>query len=272
MNMLEAKEIFTRYYPNLPLAVKHAVKFTLENWDALKATPLEQEPVTFTVEEALDFLKSLPKLPTDARKEDKDFIEKLNRAVFFLQGDLNVWLSLKDLPHEEWRDVVGYEGHYMLSNYGRIKSFYSNKVSKRNLIRKPVFIKDGYIQVAFSNGKGNDRTCMGAHVAVAQAFIPNSEGKPIVNHEDGNPWNNCVWNLNWTTNGENQKHATKIGTKKIGYENPLAKLTPEQVRYIREHYIPRDKEFSLAAFSRKFNVGMSTLKRVVNGQGYRNVD
>ena len=64
-------------------------------------------------------MKSLPKLPTDSREEDKDFIEKLNRAVFFLQGDLNIWLSLEDLPHEEWRDVVGYEGHYQVSNYGR---------------------------------------------------------------------------------------------------------------------------------------------------------
>ena len=64
----------------------------------------------------------------------------------------------------------------------------------------------------------------------------------------------------------------EIGTKKIGHENPRARLTPAQVRYIREHYIPKDKEFGLSAFSRKFGVGISTLKRVVNGQGYRNVD
>ena len=272
MNIVEAKEIFTRYYPNLPLAVKHAVKFTLENWDALKETPLENVPITFIVEEALDFLKSLPKLPTDAREEDKDFIEKINRAVFFLQGDLNVWLSLEDLPHEEWRGVVGYETRYLVSNYGRIKSLYCNKVTMRNLIRKPVVIKDGYVQVSLTNGESNSRVGRGAHFVVAQAFIPNPEGKPIVNHEDGNPWNNCVWNLNWTTNGENQKHATKIGTKKIGYENPLAKLTPEDVRYIRSHYIPRHKEFGLVALAKKFNVGTSTIKRILNGSGYRNVD
>ncbi|MBQ6006033.1 MAG: HNH endonuclease [Selenomonadaceae bacterium] len=270
MTIMEARDIFVDYYPNLPLAVKKAVKFTFENWDAMKNIPAASVPFEFTVDEALAFLKDLPKLPTDAREEDATFILRLNCAVAALQTDLSIWLRLEDLPHEDWRDVVGYEGHYQVSNYGRVKSFYGNQVLIRKLVRKPVVIKDGYIQVSLD--KGGSRKCTGVHMVVAQTFIPNPENKPIVNHQNGNPGNNCVWNLNWVTNGENQQHAVEIGTKKIGYNNPRAKLTPDQVRYIRSHYIPKDKEFGLSAFSRRFGVGLSTLKRVVNGQGYRNVD
>ncbi|MBR3497884.1 MAG: hypothetical protein IKO05_02695 [Selenomonadaceae bacterium] len=270
MNVEEARNIFAEFYPNLPLAVKKAVKFTLTNWDEMRNIPPAPPPFEFTVDDALAFLNDLPKLPTDARVEDKTFISKLNCAVAALQTDLNVWCRLEDFPHEEWRDIAGYEGHYQVSNYGRVKSFYCNKVTLRKIIRKPVVIKDGYIQVSLD--KDGERKCVGLHIIVAKTFLPNPENKPLVNHESNDPANNCVWNLNWATNSENQNHAVRIGTKKIGYRNPRAKLTPDQVRFIREHYIPRDKEFSLAAFSRKFGVGITTLKRVVTGQGYKNVE
>ena len=270
MNVEEARNIFAEFYPNLPLAVKKAVKFTLANWDEMRNIPQAPPPFEFTVDDAPAFLNDLPKLPTDARVEDKTFISKLNCAVAALQTDLNVWCRLEDFPHEEWRDIVGYEGHYQVSNYGRVKSFYCNKVTLRKIIRKPVVIKDGYIQVSLD--KDGERKCVGLHVVVAETFLTNPESKPLVNHESNTPANNCVWNLNWSTNSENQKHAVRIGTKKIGCDNPRAKLKPDQVRFIREHYIPRDKEFSLAAFSRKFGIGISTLKRVVNGQSYKNVE
>ena len=270
MNINETRNIFVEYYPNLPIAVKKAVKFTLENWVAMKEITAVSAPFEFTAVESLAFLNSLPKLPTDARVEDETFISKLNCAVAALRTDLNVWCRLEDLPNEEWRDVVGYEGHYQVSNYGRVKSFYGNQVWIRKLIRKPVVIKDGYIQVSLDKDGARKCTCL--HVVVAQAFIPNPENKPMVHHRDNAPANNCVWNLNWATNSENQKHAVEFGTKKIGYENPRAVLTPEEVRFVRSHYIPKDKEYGLAAFSRRLGVGLSTLKRVVSGQSYRNVE
>ena len=270
MNVEEARNIFVEFYSNLPLAVKKAVKFTLTNWDEMKNIPLAPQPFEFTVAEAKSFLQSLSALPTDARVEDKIFISKLNCAVATLRADLNVWCGLGDFPHEEWRDIAGYEEHYQVSNYGRVKSFYCNKVTIRKIIRKPVVIKDGYIQVSLA--KDGERKCVGLHIVVAKSFLPNTEGKPLVNHENNDPSNNCVWNLNWATNSENQKHAVRNGMKKIGCANPRAKLTEDDVRYIRAHYIPRDKEFSLAAFSRKFDVGITTLKRVVTRQGYKNVE
>lgn len=101
MNVEEARNIFAEFYPNLPLAVKKAVKFTLENWDEMRNIPMAPAPFEFTVVESLAFLNGLPKLLTDARVEDKTFISKLNCAVAALRTDLNVWLGLEDLPHEE---------------------------------------------------------------------------------------------------------------------------------------------------------------------------
>ena len=106
MNIVKAKEIFVRYYSTLPIAVKQAVNFTLENWNEMKTTPIESAQFTFTAADAKSFLQNLPALPTDARKEDKTFISKLNLAVSSLRNNLDVWLGLENLPHEEWRDVI----------------------------------------------------------------------------------------------------------------------------------------------------------------------
>ena len=266
MTILEARNIFVDYYPNLPLAVKKAVKFTLENWDEMKNIPATSAPFEFTVDEALAFLKDLPKLPTDAREEDATFILKLNCAVAALQTDLSIWLGLEDLPHEDWRDIVGYEGHYQVSNYGRVKSFKNHMVK----IMRFIYTKDGYLEATLSKDGIKKRT--GVHVLVAKAFIPNIEDKPQVNHEDTNSLNNCLWNLNWATNQENQRHAIKMGVKRVGCEFPGSKLKAEQVRYIREHYTPRHHEFGQSALSRKFGICKSSIADVIHRKSYKDVE
>ncbi len=265
MNINEARNIFVEYYPNLPLCVKKAVKFTLENWDAMKAIPALPAPFEFTVVESLAFLNSLPKLPTDARVEDETFISKLNCAVAAMRTDLNVWCRLENLPYEEWRDVVGYEGDYQISNYGRIKSFKNHKV----IIMRFTYTKDGYLEASFS--KNGVKKRIGVHVVVAKAFIPNPDDKPQVNHEDTNSLNNCLWNLNWATNQENQQHAIKMGVKKVGCGFPGSKLTEEQVRFIRSHYIPRHPEFGQAALSRKLGICKSCIADIINHKSYKDV-
>lgn len=126
---------------------------------------------------------------------------------------------------EIWRDVVGYEGLYMVSNFGRVKSLsrkaYNHFTKER--IMTPVLTKKGYLQVRLHNGK----TARGfkIHRLVAKAFINNSENKSQVNHIDGNKLNNCVYNLEWCTPKQNMKHAAenKLLRDVSGNNNPNCK-------------------------------------------------
>ena len=106
------------------------------------------------------------------------------------------------IMEEIWKDIPNYNGLYKASNLGRIKN-------KKNIILKNYLNKrTGYIYTHISvNGKPkNIRT----HRLVAQAFIPNPENKPYVNHKDGNKQNNTISNLEWCTPKENSKHAKDV--------------------------------------------------------------
>lgn len=115
---------------------------------------------------------------------------------------------------EIWKDIVGYEGLYQVSNFGRIKSNYKSIILQPGLCR-------GYLIVnLYKNKKSLSQK---VHRLVAQAFIPNPENKPTVNHIDGNKQNNYVSNLEWATVKEQNVHANKTGlmdnAKKIRAKN-----------------------------------------------------
>jgi len=112
-----------------------------------------------------------------------------------------------DNQEEVWKDVVGYEGRYQISNAGALKSL-SYHGHKRVKIRKPVCRK-GYMVFQVHNEHG--RKNIFAHRLVALHFIPNPHNKPFVNHIDGNKANNHYTNLEWCTQSENAQHAYAIG-------------------------------------------------------------
>lgn len=90
---------------------------------------------------------------------------------------------------EAWKDVVGYEGLYLVSNHGNVKSLYTNK------ILSPYKRKDGYREVILSKNKIKKHATI--HRLVAMAFIPNPNNLSLINHKDENPSNNFVDNLEW---------------------------------------------------------------------------
>lgn len=113
---------------------------------------------------------------------------------------------------EVWRDILGFEGYYMISNIGRVKSvkrYYSN--SKRTSIVQEKIRKltndRGYLKVnLYINGEETKRF---VHRLVAEAFIPNPNNHPDVNHLFGVKNDNRVSKLEWATEKENMDHAKR---------------------------------------------------------------
>lgn len=169
---------------------------------------------------------------------------------------------------EIWKTVV-YQGdvfdNFEVSNLGRIRN-----VSTGNVLKQ--FInKLGYYQVCVSLGGRNNKKIFKTHKAVAETFISNSENKLVVNHIDGNKLNNNVDNLEWVTYSENSQHAWDNGLINSDGTKVLRKLSNKQVEYIRNNYIPGDKEFGCRALSRKFNMHHKTIESLLKCDTYVDV-
>ena len=128
------------------------------------------------------------------------------------------------MKKEVFRDVLGYEGLYQVSNYGRVKSLERKNIFycglKKEHLERPTKEKilnynksnRGYLQVCLTkDGKSKTYT---VHRLVAKAFLPNLKNKRQVNHIDGNKENNSIDNLEWVTSSENNKHAFITGLNK----------------------------------------------------------
>lgn len=126
---------------------------------------------------------------------------------------------------EIWKDVIGYEGLYQVSNQGRVRSLdrnikvkikHNNKALKKGKILKIQKGKSGYIIVALcKDGKVKHYR---VHRLVAAAFIDNPENKPYVNHINGDKTDNRVENLEFCTQSENVLHSYKIKLRIINEE------------------------------------------------------
>lgn len=107
---------------------------------------------------------------------------------------------------EIWRPVVGYEGLYEVSNCGNVRSLNYHR-EKRVELLKPVEVKR-YLRVDLR--KNNETNHHLVHRLVGEAFIPNPNNLPQINHKDENTKNNCVWNLEWCDMPYNINYGTGI--------------------------------------------------------------
>lgn len=99
---------------------------------------------------------------------------------------------------EEWKDIIGYEGLYSISNLGRVKSI------KNNIILSNAINSRGYETVVlFNNG---NRLTHSVHRLVSKAFLSNPNNYPCVNHKDNNRTNNFVENLEWCSYSYNNSY------------------------------------------------------------------
>lgn len=121
---------------------------------------------------------------------------------------------------EVWKTIKGYEGLYEVSNLGRVKSLVGwngHEYVKRVRMLKPSKqnAKDDYFRLIVNLTKNHKKKSYKVHRLVAEAFIPNPDNKPQVNHIDGDTFNNKADNLEWCTDRENKIHAIETGLRNV---------------------------------------------------------
>ena len=128
---------------------------------------------------------------------------------------------------EEWRDAIGFEGFYKISNYGRILTVKSNTIKKLTIDKH-----DGrpYCCLWANNKQAQVRP----HKLVLEAFVGKRPIGMECCHNDGNPQNNHLSNLRWDTAKNNQADRVRHGTTNRGENCGTAKLTGIQVDAIRQ--------------------------------------
>lgn len=124
------------------------------------------------------------------------------------------------MEQEIWKDIKGFEGQYQISTFGNVRSVYK-KSTKILVVFKT---EKGYLRAKLHSK--NKKHYVKVHRLVAQAFIPNPDNKPQINHKDGNKLNNHIDNLEWVTDLENKQHASLYlpQANKRGGKKPIALL------------------------------------------------
>ena len=142
---------------------------------------------------------------------------------------------------EIWKDIIGYEGYYQVSNQGNIKSmeriaFNSNRILKAKNIKPQNSGAVSCQYKAVTLRKDGGKEVQRVHRLVALTFIKNNKNKPHINHINSNPSDNRVENLEWCTSSENSTHAFRFGNRKpsIGESHGMSKLTNDEVSEIRQ--------------------------------------
>lgn len=160
---------------------------------------------------------------------------------------------------EIWKDMVGHENLYQISNLGNIYSKLVNRIVKSSYDDK------GYkIRTHRENGKVYVTK---VHRAVALAFIPNPENKPFVNHKNGIKDDNALTNLEWVTGSENQTHNVAMNPNRRGVGHSSSRLSVENVRYIRLN----PDSLSQTALAKKFGLHQSRISEIKTGRTYKDL-
>jgi len=164
---------------------------------------------------------------------------------------------------EIWKDVKGFEGHYQISSFGRVKSLKRG----RELIMTNVESNLGYLRVKLL--KDGKEYPFPVHRLVGLNFLDIVNDKNEINHIDGNKKNNHLLNLEWCNRSENMRHADRTGLRVMlkGQRNHKSKLTDDQIRIIRNE---RNGIYQ-KDIAKEFNMTQQTISKIINGKLWSHV-
>ena len=181
------------------------------------------------------------------------------------------------MKSEQWKSIAGFEGSYEVSDYGRVRSlprsvpylshgiWWTRSIPTR-ILKSHISAGRKYLHLPLH--KDGKQTNHVVHRLVAQAFIPNPENKPQVNHIEQPKTNNSVGNLEWATTKEDGLHKATHGLMLKGSRHPHAKLNTKQVIEMRKLYAQGYTNVELTSL---FNVGRTSVSSVVHRQGWKHV-
>ena len=184
---------------------------------------------------------------------------------------------------EIWKDVIGYEGYYQVSNLGNVRSIDHQTIKKNRWSGTTVqSIKGRVLKQGLNGGRkgtkypcviltiGNSSTQIGysVHRLVAIAFVPNPYSKLEVNHKDGNKLNNYFNNLEWCTRKENVQHSVNAGSIFRDGVHPLAKITLSKVIEIKKQLSDGIKQCEIA---RQHNIKQYTVQNISSGKTWKHI-
>lgn len=189
------------------------------------------------------------------------YIERVVASLFPRNEEADL-----SLDNEIWRDVVGYEGYYRVSNLGRVRGvgrYVSQRQGgtqlRRGKIIHGVINRGGYRHLVLC--KDGKQKTLEVQRLVAKAFIENPNNLPCINHKDSNKTNNRPENLEWCTQRENVRHAVK--------ERDRRRIPAEIEAQIRIRHANGE---NAASISRNLGISYKTALRLTDGNKWRHSD
>lgn len=183
--------------------------------------------------------------------------------------------QIDNLPNEQWISIIGYEGLYMVSDLGRIKSIFREV---KGLGGKTHFFpekflsfkidKFGYHRVQLR--KNSSAKNFSVHRLVAIHFIENPNNLPQVNHKKGDKSDNRKSELEWCTASQNKKHSyDELNHVRMrGERNGMTKITPQIIAAVKESYL-ESKSFSITG--KKFGISNTHAWRIVRNKTWQHL-
>lgn len=169
---------------------------------------------------------------------------------------------------EIWKDIIGYEGYYQVSNLGNVRSLdriIKNKNNK-DIIRKGKILKPGvkHSSLFVNLNKNSKMKGYKIHKLVMLMFVGERPKDMHICHNDGNFKNNRLDNLRYDTAKENKKDCYRYSEKPSN-----AKLTIDNVLKIRKMY---HNGYTQKEIAKTFNISRSHVSHIVNGRSFSWID